>query len=335
MGALTLSNECAEIHDASAELPAILCPARAIPPIEALLASTMDTWPEDTEDELLAANIRKGEQAKHPSRSVKQNLCKMLSCSSSWRCSVFVVGRCASDCAGISPSDAFVHTICSCWALEQPWFQRDLSLCRACPHSQAIIQSRMCKEIIDQCLGETWVGRARKRLIAFHLGSLPIVPGDATTCNGKPSKHDLIYDVKAWPKVSIGRWVKYQRFEDHASVSAGHGCTTWMQPVPAEGSSSALAAMQVKGLVVIGCASIHLALFFCCVWPDMDLFAGCGGPKSWYESCPWLVAFKTALTCVNHFFVNCATCQQNQVHSCEDECWARHGEDKLFEMRRA
>lgn len=35
---------------------------RAIPPIEALLASTMDTWPEDTEDELLAANIRKGEQ---------------------------------------------------------------------------------------------------------------------------------------------------------------------------------------------------------------------------------------------------------------------------------
>lgn len=36
---------------------------RAIPPIEALLASTMDTWPEDTEDELLAANIRKGEQA--------------------------------------------------------------------------------------------------------------------------------------------------------------------------------------------------------------------------------------------------------------------------------
>eukprot|EP00438_Fugacium_kawagutii_P003689 Skav206829 [mRNA] locus=scaffold3672:98935:110154:+ [translate_table: standard] len=35
---------------------------RALPPIEALLASTMDTWPEDTEDELLAANIRKGEQ---------------------------------------------------------------------------------------------------------------------------------------------------------------------------------------------------------------------------------------------------------------------------------
>ncbi|CAJ1346252.1 unnamed protein product [Effrenium voratum] len=35
---------------------------RAIPPIEALLASTMDTWPEDTEDEILAANIRKGEQ---------------------------------------------------------------------------------------------------------------------------------------------------------------------------------------------------------------------------------------------------------------------------------
>ena len=36
---------------------------RAIPPIEALLASTMDTWPEDTEDELLAQKIRKGEQA--------------------------------------------------------------------------------------------------------------------------------------------------------------------------------------------------------------------------------------------------------------------------------
>ena len=37
---------------------------RAIPPIEALLASTMDTWPEDTEDELLAQKIRKGEQAR-------------------------------------------------------------------------------------------------------------------------------------------------------------------------------------------------------------------------------------------------------------------------------
>mmetsp|Transcript_96677 Transcript_96677/g.134154 ORF Transcript_96677/g.134154 Transcript_96677/m.134154 type:complete len:248 (+) Transcript_96677:45-788(+) len=35
---------------------------RAIPPMEALLASTMDTWPDDTEDEILAANIRKGEQ---------------------------------------------------------------------------------------------------------------------------------------------------------------------------------------------------------------------------------------------------------------------------------
>lgn len=31
---------------------------RAIPPMEALLASTMDTWPDDTEDEVLAANIR-------------------------------------------------------------------------------------------------------------------------------------------------------------------------------------------------------------------------------------------------------------------------------------
>ena len=31
--------------------------------MEALLASTMDTWPDDTEDEVLAANIRKGEQA--------------------------------------------------------------------------------------------------------------------------------------------------------------------------------------------------------------------------------------------------------------------------------
>ena len=31
--------------------------------MEALLASTMDTWPDDTEDEILAANIRKGEQA--------------------------------------------------------------------------------------------------------------------------------------------------------------------------------------------------------------------------------------------------------------------------------
>ena len=35
---------------------------RAIPPMEALLASTMDSWPDDTEDEILAANIRKGEQ---------------------------------------------------------------------------------------------------------------------------------------------------------------------------------------------------------------------------------------------------------------------------------
>jgi len=35
---------------------------RAIPPMEALLASTMDTWPDDTEDEILATNIRKGEQ---------------------------------------------------------------------------------------------------------------------------------------------------------------------------------------------------------------------------------------------------------------------------------
>ncbi|CAE7393340.1 unnamed protein product [Symbiodinium natans] len=35
---------------------------RAIPPMEALLASTMDNWPDDTEDEILAANIRKGEQ---------------------------------------------------------------------------------------------------------------------------------------------------------------------------------------------------------------------------------------------------------------------------------
>ena len=35
---------------------------------------------------------------------------------------------------------------------------------------------------------------------------------------------------------------------------------------------------------MICCTSVHLVLFFCCVWiSDMDLSAGCGDPKSLHE----------------------------------------------------
>lgn len=126
--------------------------ARALPPIEALLASTMDTWPEDTEDELLAANIRKGEQVRSKGTLEHQRYALKVffppsNCSSS-SC------RCVSVCAGTSPSDALVHkSFCSLRAVEVPHCQRDLSKCR--PVLMILIRSRICTQIIDKCLGET------------------------------------------------------------------------------------------------------------------------------------------------------------------------------------
>lgn len=99
--------------------------ARAIPPIEALLASTMDTWPEDTEDELLAANIRKGEQA----QALTNKDGEWRKCTADYQRVVVQlcrsVSRCVNGCAGTSPSDALVHyCFCSLWACEGRYFQR-------------------------------------------------------------------------------------------------------------------------------------------------------------------------------------------------------------------
>lgn len=142
--------------------------------------------------------------------------------------------------------------------------------------------------------------------------------------------------IKAWPKVSLGDGLNIRNLKIMQASPLG-------MAVPAEGPSSASALKlnsvhlrcKWKGFVVIGCALIHLVLFLCCVWiSDMDCRLWRLPPVfARAQSRPWLVAFNMALTCVNHFFVNSATSWQNQVHSCEDECWARHGEDQLSEMR--
>ena len=71
---------------------------RAIPPMEALLASTMDNWPDDTEDEILAANIRKGEQA-----------IGRPSFLTSWFGFCSCLARSAKDSGSISPTESYAE----------------------------------------------------------------------------------------------------------------------------------------------------------------------------------------------------------------------------------
>lgn len=311
--------------------------ARAIPPIEALLASTMDTWPEDTEDELLAANIRKGEQAKH---HVKQKcvhvelfeLMKML-CICCWQVCKRLRRHQSKWCvcthnllmlstwADLVSKRSFVVQGLS----SQPGHNSIQDVQRNYRPMLGWDMSRASEKTVDHCL---------LSLVMQLLGTW--------NSNIQQAWFGLIWHIltswviKAWPKVSLGDGLNIRNLKIMQASPLG-------MAVPAEGPSSASALKlnsvhlrcKWKGFVVIGCALIHLVLFLCCVWiSDMDCRLWRLPPVfARAQSRPWLVAFNMALTCFNHFFVNSATSWQNQVHSCEDECWARHGEDQLSEMR--
>ena len=91
--------------------------------MEALLASTMDAWPDDTEDEILAASIRKGEQA---IASLKYLLAADLS----------FLGRFASDFGVTNLSESPLSAVCTkllCpFQREKDKFETDCMMLEAC-----------------------------------------------------------------------------------------------------------------------------------------------------------------------------------------------------------